>query len=477
VLAEKQTTEEGKGTPMRLDALFKPKSIVVVGASEKPTIGRRLISSLERIGFTGTIFPVNPNYSTVLGHRCYASVGELPEAPDVAAFCVGRERILDPLTAAARRGVRAAVVFDGGFAERGEDGRRLQGRVESICREAGIALCGPNCMGVLSPHDHSTTYLQELRDPAGLAGNVGIVSQSGAFCISMSTDLRRFGFSHIVSSGNEAVLAAADYLEYLVDDPHTEVIGCFIETVRCADRFSAALDRAAEKHKPVVVLKVGRTERTRRAIVAHTGGPVDNPGLTSELLRAHRAIEVPDIVEFTEVIAAAQSARRPAGRRFGIVTSSGGLAELILDVAASANLSLPPLSPAAKAKIEGQIGFISGDGNPLDAWGSGTFAANLPPALRLLDCSPDHDIIVFCRDNSDDQPFDMPEVARTYLELFTRSAAASWKPHYLLHTRPGIMNREQVAQLRSAGIAVVGGIREGLGAIDRLAHHATLKGA
>jgi acyl-CoA synthetase (NDP forming) len=457
---------------MRLEALFRPKSIAVVGASDKPTIGRRLIASLGRIGFAGPIFPINPNYSAVSGRQCYANIAELPETPDVAVFCVGHARVLDTLLAAAARGVRGAVIYDGGFAERGEDGRRLQAEIEGICRDAGIALCGPNCMGVLSPHDRSTTYLQELRDPAGLAGNVGIVSQSGAFCISLLTDIRRFGFSHVVSSGNEAVVIAADYLEYLVDDPHTKVIGGFIETIRSPDRFVAALDRAAAQGKPVVVLKVGRTERTRHAVTTHTGGLAGEPGFVSELLRAHRAIEVSDLVEFTEVLAAAQGACRAAGRRIGVVTSSGGLAELILDIAGSADLRLPPLPAAAKEEIELGIGFVSGDGNPLDAWGNGTFVANLPHALGILDRSPDHDIIVFCRDNCDGQPFEMPELPWSYLELFVRAAENSGKPHYLLHTRPGVMNREQVAYLRAANIPVVGGIREGLAAIDRLARYA-----
>jgi acyl-CoA synthetase (NDP forming) len=461
---------------MQLDALFRPSSIAVVGASEKPTIGRRLIASLDRIGFPGPILPINPNYTTVSDRKCYASIAELPKAPDVAAFCVGHERILDPLIAAAERGVKGAVIYDGGFAERGEEGRRLQTEVAGICRDAGIALCGPNCMGVLSPHDRSTTYLQELREPAGLAGNVGIVSQSGAFCISILTDVRRFGFSHVVSSGNEAVLAAADYFEYLVDDPRTEVIGSFIETVRYRDRFVAALDCAAARGKPVVVLKVGRTERTRHAVTTHTGGLAGDFGFVSELLRGHRAIEVSDLVEFTEVLAAFQGSKRPAGRRIGVVTSSGGLAELILDIAASTNLLLPPLSAAAKAEIEQRIGFVSGDGNPLDAWGNGTFVANLPHALGVFDRSPDHDIVVFCRDNCDGQPFETPELARSYLELFVRAAASSSKPHYLLHTRPGVMNREQIAHLRKAGIQVVGGIREGLGAIGQLAHNAASRG-
>jgi acetate---CoA ligase (ADP-forming) len=327
-------------------------------------------------------------------------------------------------------------------------------------------------MGVLNPHHPSTVYLQELRDPAGLRGNVGIISQSGSFCVSLLADIRRFGFSHVVSSGNEAVLNAADYLEFLLDDPATGIVAAFIETVREPERFASALDRAFANGKPVVVLKVGRMPRTRRAIATHTGGDAGDPAAISGLLRAHRAIEVADLVELTETLAAFQGEKLPVGRRLGIVTASGGLAELILDLAAAADLLVPTLPPALKARIERDIGFVGGDGNPLDAWGSGTFAGNLPKALALFDESPEHDVVVFCRDNCDCQPFDTPELAHTYLELFADAAAKSKKPHYLLQTRPGTMDRGQTAALRAQGIAVVGGFREGLAAIDRLARWA-----
>jgi len=458
---------------MRLEALFQPRSIAVIGASEKPTVGRRIVASLDRIGFTGRIYPVNPGYPTVLGHTCYANMAELPEAPDVAVFCLGNARVLGAFVAAAERGLKGAVIYDGGFAEQGGEGRRLQNEIEAICGEADIALCGPNCMGVLNPHHPSTTYLQELRSPDGLAGNVGIVSQSGGVCISLLNDTRRFGFSHVVSSGNEAVLAAADYLEYLVEDPWTAAIGLFIETIRQPDRFIAALDRAAAVGKPVVVLKVGRDERAGRAVATHTGGTAGDSRAASALLHAHHAIEVSDLTELTEVLAACQSPKRATGRRIGIVTASGGLAEIILDIAAAAELELPPLSAAARHDLVARIGFITGDGNPLDAWGNGTFVANLPQALSLFDTSPDHDIVVFCRDNSDDPAFDTSELVRTYIELFTRAAAQSRKPHYLLHSRPGVMDRALVAQLREHGIGVVGGLREGLSAIDRVARLAS----
>ena len=458
---------------MPLEALLQPRSVAVVGASEKPTVGRRMVASLNRIGFTGAILPINPAYPSVLGHACYPSFAELPEAPDAAVFCLGHARIYDAFVAAAERGIKAAVIFDGGFAEQSEDGRRLQERIAGICRDAGIALCGPNCMGVLSPHHPSTTYLGELQDPAGLAGNVGLVSQSGAVCISLLSDLRRFGFSCVASSGNEAALTAADYLEYLVEDSHTAVIGAFIETIRQPERFVAALDRAAALGKPVVVLKAGRSERTRQAIPTHTAGTAGDPEAASALLRAHHAIEVSDLTEMTEILAACQSARRPAGRRIGVITSSGGLAEIILDIADRVDLAVPPLSAAARADISARIGPITGDGNPLDAWGSGTFTANLPQALRLFDASPDHDIVVFCRDTGEDQPFETPGLVQTYLDIFIRAAAESKKPHFLLHTRPGIMDRAVTAQLRMHGIPVVGGLREGLRAIDRQARLAS----
>ena len=252
---------------MLLSALLAPASVAVLGASERPSAGRGIVESLQRIGFAGDIWPVNPRYPAVAGVRCYDSIAALPRAPDVVSFCIRSAGILPEMKALAARGAKAAVIYDGGFAERGEEGRALQQKIADICHEAGIALCGPNCMGILNPVERNTTYLQEIRDPERLAGNVGILSQSGGLCVSLLTDVSRFGFSHIGSCGNEAVLNAADFLEYLVEDPHTAVIGCFIETVREPERFAAALDRAAVLDKPVAVLKVGRSERAHRAVL------------------------------------------------------------------------------------------------------------------------------------------------------------------------------------------------------------------
>lgn len=462
------------GAAPSLRALLQPRSIAILGASERPSIGRSLIESLTRFGYGGAIYPVNPRYTEILGLTCYPGILEVPTAPDAAAICIGSGHLLETLPLLAERGVGAAVIYDGGFAERDEDGRRLQQAIAGICREAGIALCGPNCMGVLNPVARSTTYLAAVRDPAGLAGNVGLVSQSGSICNGMLTDLRRFGFSLIVSTGNEAVVSTAAYIEHLIDDPHTRAIATFTETVREPERYVAALDRAAEVGKPVVVLKVGRSDRTQRAIHGHTGGLAGESRVFSEVLRAHRAIEVRDLDELTEVLAVCQGERWPRGRRIGLATGSGGQAELILDVAASIGLDLPPLSPANRAEAERVIGSITGDGNPLDYWGNGKFHTNLPHALATLGSGDAHDAVVYCLDTHDGQPMVQPERLLEYAEILVRASVGSDKPHYLMNTRPGVMHGGQIALLARHGIPVIGGTRQGLRAIDRMGRRAAV---
>jgi acyl-CoA synthetase (NDP forming) len=457
---------------IELDALLKPRSVAVLGASERPSVGRTIVENLERIGFEGEIYPINPRYETLLGRRCYRSIEELPAGVDVLAFCVNHERVLDGLRGAARKGVRAAVVFDAGFAESDDAGRRRQDELVTICREAGIAFCGPNCMGVISPHERSLVYLNALRDPAPLTGNVGLISQSGSIVIGLLADCRRFGWSRVISTGNEAVIVAADVLEYLVDDPATRVIAMFLESVRQPERFVAALDRAVDHGKPVVVLKVGRSERARHAIASHTGGLAGESRVIEAVLRAHRAIEVHDMDELTETLAACQGARRPAGRRIAVVTNSGGHAELILDVATSVGLELPPLSPATRAEAARVIGPIGGAGNPLDAWGNGDFQTNVPHALRTLGADPDVDAVVWCTDSADASPMGTPGRFMTYAGMLVEGAKGSSKPFYLMGTRPGIFRRDQHELLSAQGIALIGGTRQGLRAIDRLARQA-----
>jgi len=453
---------------MQLDPLVKPRSVAIVGATDRIGPGRSVIESLGAIGFTGAIYPVNPKYQTVRNLVCYPSLTDLPEAPDVVVFSIRKPLLLEQVRLAAKRGARSAVIYDAGFAELGEEGARQQAEIAGLCREAGMPMCGPNCMGILNPTARATTYKQTVMDTTGLAGNVGIVSQSGSVCIALLSDLRRYGISLSVSAGNEAVTPTVDYLEYLIDDSATKVIATFTETVREAERYVAALDCAAAVGKPVVVLKVGRVERTQRAITSHTGGLAGESRVFSEVLRAHRAIEVSDLDEMAEVLAVCQGERWPRARGISVITGSGGLAEMILDNATAAGLDLPPLSSAERAEAERVIGRITGDGNPFDAWGNGNYAVNLPHAMSVARDSGRIAAIVYCADTGNEGQLGHPGRVLENVNMLVESARRSHKPHYLMSSRPGVMNLQQAKALREAGLVQIGGTRQGLGAIDRV---------
>jgi acyl-CoA synthetase (NDP forming) len=453
---------------MKLDPLVKPRSVAIVGATERAGPGRALIESLGAIGFAGPVYPVNPNYPTVLNLKCYPTLMELPEAPDIVVFSIRNPLIPAQMQLAVKRGARAAVIYDSGFAELGDEGAKLQEQIAGLAREAGMPVCGPNCMGILNPPARVTTYKQSVIEPDAIVGNVGIVSQSGSVCIALLSDLRRFGISLAVSAGNEAVTKTVDYLEYLIDDPNTKVIATFTETVREPERYVAALDRAANAGKPVVAIKVGRTERTQRAITSHTGGLAGSSRVFSELLRAHRAIEVGDLDEMTEVLAVCQGKCWPRGRGISVITGSGGLSELILDNATALGLDLPPLTPAEREEAQRVIGRTSGDGNPFDAWGNGNYAVNLPHAMSIVEKSERIDAICYCNDTSNDPIIGQPSRVFENVEILTKAASESGKPYYLLSTRSGVMNRKQIDAMRESGMVVIGGTRQGLCAVDRV---------
>jgi acyl-CoA synthetase (NDP forming) len=456
---------------MRLDPLVKPRSVAIVGATDRTSPARSVIESLGALGFTGAIYPVNPKYQTVLNHVCYPSLTELPEAPDVVVFSIRNPLVPEQLRLAIARGARAGVIYDSGFAELGSDGARLQEEIAGLCREAQMPVCGPNCMGILNPTARVTTYKQTIMKPDTLAGNVGFVSQSGSVCIAILSDLRRFGISLSVSAGNEAVTRTVDYIEYLIDDPATSIIATFTETVREPERYVAALDRAADAGKPVVVLKVGRSERTRRAITSHTGGLAGESRVFSEVLHAHRAIEVTDLDEMTEVLAVAQGKRWPRGRRISIVTGSGGLAEMFLDNATAAALDLPPLSASERTEAERVIGRITGDGNPFDAWGNGDYAVNLPHAISVVDKSDRIDAIAYLADTANEGHLGHPGRVLENVRMLAAASEKSAKPFYLMSSRSGVMSSEQVKALRACGLVQIGGTA-GLKAIDRIGRYA-----
>ena len=247
-----------------LRALLAPRSIAIVGASDSPGPTTRILSSLQAVGFTGEIFAVNPGRDRALDRNCFPSLAALPRPPDAAVLCISPERVAAAVVDAAAAGVKAVVSYASGVQHTQLDGRSAIEVIQQTCARAGIAFCGPDCMGVLNPASQSTLYLGEVQDSARIAGDVGLITQSGSMAIGLLTDVRRHGYSHVISTGAEAVLNAAHYLVALADDPDTRVIAMFLEAVRDMPRFVTGLDLARARGKPVIVLKVGKTEASRR---------------------------------------------------------------------------------------------------------------------------------------------------------------------------------------------------------------------
>src|SRR5579885_1026624 len=284
-----------------LRPLLAPRSVAVVGASEG-SLGGQCLRSLVDFGFDGPLYPVNPRRDEVFGRRCFPSVEALPEPVECAAISVPAAQVLLVLEQCVARGVRAAVVNSSGFAGAagGERGQQLQDTVAAYAAAHGLLLCGPNCQGTIAVPPRVALYFGAVASlaTAPAAGGVAIVSHSGSLMSALLRygSRRGLGFTYLVSSGNEIALTAADYLQFFLRDEATRVVGAVLEQFRHPAAFAAAADLAAALGKPLLVLKVGRSEASRRAIRSHTGALAESAAVAEAFCR-DRGIVLVDSLE------------------------------------------------------------------------------------------------------------------------------------------------------------------------------------
>ena len=381
-----------------LDALLKPRSVAVIGASDRGNVGGRIYRNMLACGFDGPVWPVNPNYPTVGGVRCWPDIDALPEPPDCIALAVPYANVFEPLEAAIACGVSSAVVVADGFADHNtEAGRARQVRLQHLAEGGDMAVNGPNCMGIVSLHHGLATAFTNL--PENLVkGGVSVVSQSGGL-INATMELginRGLGFNYLISAGNEAVVTSADYISWLADDPNTSVIVNILEGVRDGRAYRNALARAAAK-KPVVVLKLGRTDAGRAAAVAHTGCLAGPQAAFDAIFSESGVARVETIDAMIEAANLFSNAKLPRGDRVFILSVSGGAAVLAGDLARKAGLRLPPLTQATSDKLGEILGVSRPFTNPMDVVGAPRLVAgdNLTRCLRVLDKDPSIDAIAF----------------------------------------------------------------------------------
>lgn len=354
-------------TAASLRPFFRPRSVAVVGASRDPnSIGYRTLESLVKNQFRGRIFPVNPKATVIGDLKAYASVRDLPEAPDLALVVVPREAVLSVVDECGRKGVRALIVITAGFAEVGPEGRELQAKLVDAVRGHGMRLVGPNCMGLLNtdPDVRLNASFSPLFPPPG---RVAMSSQSGAVGLAILAAARRFhlGLSTFVSVGNKADVSGNDLLQFWEEDANTDVILLYLESFGNPRRF-ARIARRVGQRKPIVAVKAGRATASSRAASSHTAALAASDTAVNALFQQTGVIRADTLEEMFDLAAALGTQPLPQGRRVGIVTNAGGPAILCADTCEAGGLEVPELSNRTRAKLASCLPAAAGVANPVD---------------------------------------------------------------------------------------------------------------
>ena len=352
-----------------LTALLAPRSVAIIGASTDPTrIGGRPIAYMLARGFAGPILPVNPNRATVQGLPAYGSIAQLPEIPDVAIVAVPALAAVDAVEELAALGVKGAIVFSAAFAETGAEGAALQARMTRTARAHGMRLLGPNSLGAFNDRiGFYGIFSASLEGGYPPPGRIGIASQSGAYGTHVFTAARerKIGTPLCVTTGNEADVTVGDVIGWMVEDPEIDVIAAYLEGIRDAASFTAALEAARAARKPVVVMKVGRSRLGQAAARSHTASIAGNDAVTGAVLAEFGAVRARTTEEMLDIAQLATRRIYPVGNTLGMITVSGGAGVLVSDVAEDLGLAMPPMPVATQARLTQLLPFAS-PANPVD---------------------------------------------------------------------------------------------------------------
>jgi acetyltransferase len=353
---------------VKLDTLLKPDSIALIGASRDPEkVGHKIFKNIVDSGYGGSLHPVNPKADEVLGHRAYPSVLEIPGEIDLAVICIPAKAVPSVARECGRKGVKSLVVISAGFSEVGRGGTDLERELVEICREYGMRMQGPNCLGIIDVQSKMNASFASTRPPIG---NVAFVSQSGALGSTiLNWALQKdVGFTTFVSLGNEADLTAADFIDALAEDDHTRVIALYVEGVKDGKRFLDVASRVTRK-KPIIALKAGTTDVGMRAVSSHTGSLAGSDTAFTAAFRRAGIIRVETLEELFNLILAFEGQPLPKSRNVLIVTNGGGPGILAADACEKMDLDLPLLERHLIEDLRKRLPPQASVHNPLDVLG------------------------------------------------------------------------------------------------------------
>jgi len=440
----------------RLDPLLRPKSVAVVGASQRTdSVGEWVLKNLKIGAYKGRVFPVNPNYDELQGHRCYAALTDLPEVPDLVIFGVGDHRLEAALDEAIAVGVPAAVIQSTLVIDDDTD-PPLKDRVQKKITAAGMLVCGANGMGFYNVRDHVWTCgFDSAMHHA--PGNVSLISHSGAGMSGIIDCEERLRINLAVSAGNELSTTMDEYLDFALELPETHVVGLFVETARNPEGFRSALEKAARRGIPIVALKVGRTEESAKLAVSHSGAMAGDDATYEALFDRYGVQRARDQDEFTTMLIMFAELH-PVGAG-GLVSlhDSGGERQLFVDLAHDADVPLTKLSDASVAKLEAIIDAELPAVNPLDAWSRGgpKAASQMAQSLSIMMQDPDVAMGVVVLDRA---PFG--KIYPSYLTYMQHGRAESGKPVGLVSATQGTGCDDAVVTSTHAGFPVLDGVSQ-----------------
>src|SRR5437899_4046146 len=385
--------------------MLNPRSIAVIGATPRLQYGGRFLGAVLKAKDRVRVYAVNPRYDEIMGIPSYASVTALPEAPDLVGIVVPYHQVLPTIQECHRKGVGAAIVISAGFAERGvADRRDLQGQLGAFARESGLRISGPNCLGLANVKD-DIWATSSSRGADGLTGPVGLICQSGATAFGpflvRAVD-NGIGFSYIISTGNEADLDFSDFARYLLDDPSTRVIAGFVEGFKDAGKFLEVARLAAERGKPLVMIKIGRPDLGARAARSHTAALTGADARYDAIFAQYGVIRVQDYDELLEVAHLLAHTPRPQVPGIAVVSHSGGISSLTADMCGQAGLDLPPLGPEARDGINGILKGFGWAANPADVTNLAN-SESFPPIMEHMTNDPRMGTLVVASAGADAQ--------------------------------------------------------------------------
>lgn len=458
-----------------LRPLFAPRSIAVVGASPRSSIARTVRDNLRVTGSATRCHFVNPRYDELHDQPCHPSLEALPERPDIVVVALNPLRAAAVTEEAARAGVPAVIIPGGGVVEGGDAAAAMQRDVARIARDHGLALVGPNCMGVWDLTTNASAYIGDV-SPYLPRGGLAAIAQSGSVTDAFIHSGSRIGFSRIIGCGSEVALDVCDYLAYCVDDAATTAVILFVEGFKRPERFLALADRAMELGKPILAVKVGRSAHAQAAAIAHSGTLAGEERVTEAALDAAGVIRCSDLdalLEAAELVEGSRRTGRRVGRgRTGVVTVSTGEASLIADLAPATGVDLPPVPDAARNAILRDLPTMGYVANPLDPWGADDPAVAYRAAFEALAASGAYDVLVVVHDFPYRSLPSEVQVADTVTRELLAATAARPEvlPVYVsLTSGEPTPETKRLLDEEGGGIPMLRGAVEAFGAIARLA--------